>query len=846
MAVFHVRHFGDLSSLDGVTLDSLPPDGISITAALSDDDWVFLIPSAPRVFAPAAAAVASVTASASGVAAVLATAVPPGPVLAGPIALGNAVTFDSSDEAVDGPQARGAYSVTGTGITIGILSDSFDVKGGEATAQQDGYLPAAINILKEGPMTGSDEGQAMAEIIHSIAPGATIDFYTAFDGESDFASGIAALKNAGAQIIVDDVYYLDEPFYQDAGPVTLAAQQAVADGVDYFAAAGNFGENDYEATFNAVDNVTLPGFPSAQTVHEVSSGQTTTPYIEVSIAAGSKVSFTLEWAQPYASSGGGNGAAYGLGVAFYDSNHNLLNVFDTTDPIGSDPVVDDTFDNTSSSGTVYMVFFEDAGTASPGQFKIIFADSGVVVTGPLFGGGSGTIFGHAEATGVNTVGAINVANTPSGSPEYFSSSGPGEILYNTAGALLATPIDPAAPDFLGPDGSDTSIYTPFDGTSAAAPAAAAVAALMLQADPALTTEQVTAILEQTATSDGGTSANIAGAGLINADAAVAAAAAIAACYLRGTRIATLDGERRIEDLRVGDRVVTLAGAARPIRWIGRRGYSRPFAGASVQPVRFAPGSLAPGLPSRALYVSPSHAMFLDGKLIAADCLANGTTIRQVEREHIEYLHIELDTHDVIFAEGAPSETFQDTGNRGMFENARECAGFERSAGTFAPRIEALSYAEVTNAADVHVRTGGVDFRPIQIDGHVYRFVIPARPSMRIIELRSGAAVPARLCLGHDSRRLGVAVHDITFRLGRSSVQVRPGDAAMLGGFHEPEPGLCWTDGQAHIRVPESLGLGPAWFGAAAELEITLRATTLPLYPAPGPSRPAEGRIKVCA
>jgi hypothetical protein len=125
-------------------------------------------------------------------------------------------------------------------------------------------------------------------------------------------------------------------------------------------------------------------------------------------------------------------------------------------------------------------------------------------------------------------------------------------------------------------------------------------------------------------------------------------------------------------------------------------------------------------------------------------------------------------------------------------------------------------------------------------------VLPACPSTQIIELRSGAAVPARLGVGLDSRRLGVAVHDITFRLGEASVRVRPGDSAMLGGFHQPEPGLCWTDGQAHVRVPEGLGLGRAHSGDRADLEITLRATTLPLYPVSRPLSAAAGRFQRCA
>ncbi|MCW3476725.1 S8/S53 family peptidase [Limobrevibacterium gyesilva] len=112
---------------------------------------------------------------------------------------------DVADRAMLADVARSQFGVTGAGVRIGILSDSFDVRGGYATDVASGALPAGVTILQEGPATGSDEGRAMAQLIHQIAPDAQIDFYTAFRGELDFANGIIALANAGCQIIVDDV-----------------------------------------------------------------------------------------------------------------------------------------------------------------------------------------------------------------------------------------------------------------------------------------------------------------------------------------------------------------------------------------------------------------------------------------------------------------------------------------------------------------------------------------------------------------------------------------------------------------------------------------------------------------
>lgn len=148
----------------------------------------------------------------------------------------------------------------------------------------------------------------------------------------------------------------------------------------------------------------------------------------------------------------------------------------------------------------------------------------------------------------------------------------------------------------------------------------------------------------------------------------------APCFAAGTRIMTARGEVAVEALRAGDLVVTLGLRGpwlRPVRWVGRRAvdcarHPRPE---SVLPVLILPGALGPGVPHRALRVSPDHALYLDGRLVPAGSLVDGEAIVQpAGTRRVVYHHVELDTHDVILAEGAAAESWLDCGNRAQFDN----------------------------------------------------------------------------------------------------------------------------------------------------------------------------------
>ena len=168
-----------------------------------------------------------------------------------------------------------------------------------------------------------------------------------------------------------------------------------------------------------------------------------------------------------------------------------------------------------------------------------------------------------------------------------------------------------------------------------------------------------------------------------------------ACYCEGTLILTERGDVPVEQLAIGDGVVTISGEGRSIRWIGWRGYGGRFLAGrrDMLPVCFKAGSLGLGIPRRDLWVSPRHAMYLDGYLIPAEHLVNGRSVVQADQVvTLVYYHVELDSHDVLLAEGAPAESFLDDGSRGMFHNAFEYGRLYPGTRPeppryFAPRLE---------------------------------------------------------------------------------------------------------------------------------------------------------------
>jgi hypothetical protein len=503
---------------------------------------------------------------------------------------------------------RTANALDGTGVTVGVISDSYDCytqyadngvpAGGNAGYANNGFnttatgdaasgdLPSSVNVLEEATCMNygapinlpfGDEGRAMMQIIHDVAPGAGFAFYTAETSEADFANGIVKLAasvasgGAGAKVIVDDVGYPDEPFFQD-GAVAQAVNAVVAQGVAYFSSAGNNGTLAYDN--NAPSFATTgTGQNAGEFLLNFNQGSgavsTVLPVSIPPLIPGEFVAIVAEWDQPYVTGAPNSGGAKNqidlcIEGAIGNDIINKLNPDNTLgaatcsggNALGHDPVqimyVYNRADaaGNSSAETLNIVVGLVSGTA-PGRIKIVVEDDGRGSTiAPQFATNSGTLQGHPGAAGAAAVGAAFFANTPScgfvPTLELFSSAGGDPILFDATGARLATPEFRQKPDFVGPDGgNDTflgfkladggptdastvteclnnSAFPNFFGTSAAAPHVAGIAVLLLQAAPSLTPMQLYGLLQQSAvpigTAPTATSHNFAaGYGFVQAD-----------------------------------------------------------------------------------------------------------------------------------------------------------------------------------------------------------------------------------------------------------------------------------------------------------------------------------------
>ncbi len=430
-----------------------------------------------------------------------------------------------ADSALDADLVRNALptSFDGTGIKIGVLSDSYNNLGGANDDILSGDLPAeGVTVIQDLSSGGSDEGRAMLQLIHDIAPGADLLFATAFTGQQGFADNIYALAEAGADIIVDDVGYLTAPFFQD-GIVSQAVDDVVNNyGVAYFSSAGNSADIAYESTEINFTSDSEEVFSSQFYDFDHTTGVDTRQTI--TIPQNGQVRISLQWDDPFYTT---DGVDTDLDIFLLNPTDNSVVAGSADDNIVSQTPSEFFLFKNDTTQTEFEVVITLADGVAPGRIKYIPFDLGYNPANIYqeHRTDSSTIFGHAAATNAFAVGAVRYNNL--NNPEPFTSAGPTTILFEADGTPKAEPEIRQKPDITSIDGTDTTFFGSGDfdstgfpnffGTSAAAPHAAGVAALIKQANPDFTPEQIYERLESTAT-DISTLGfdNLTGVGLINA------------------------------------------------------------------------------------------------------------------------------------------------------------------------------------------------------------------------------------------------------------------------------------------------------------------------------------------
>jgi Subtilase family len=497
---------------------------------------------------------------------------------------GGAVVSEG-DAQLNAASARANFGVDGSGVTVGILSDSFDQDPGASTdAAGDvltGDLPgpgnpcgytSPVNVLEnyassEAGPAPADEGRAMAQIVHDLAPGSPLAFATAFNGEQDFAANIKRLAapvssgGAGAQVIADDATYFEEPFFQD-GPVAQAVSEVTSGGVSYFSAAGNDNLIDSSghdiASWEAPEFREAGGCPPALAVAakaehcmDFKPGAGVDSTFGMTVSKGATLTVDLQWAEPW------GGVKTDLDAFLLDSEGKPLKIKEGSEEflVGADsdniksqrPVEVLQWENdTGASAKVQMAINhcfgecnEEAGATAMPRLKFALLENGQGVTETEYPESSGgdtvgpTVFGHAGAASAIAVGAVPYDSNVE--PEPYSSRGPvthyfGPVLGSAPAAAIPAQFI-SKPDLVATDCGATTFFAHqeagiwrFCGTSAATPHAAAVAALIRQANPGASATQVRAALTDTARPLGAFGPQAIGAGLVDADAAVAALA----------------------------------------------------------------------------------------------------------------------------------------------------------------------------------------------------------------------------------------------------------------------------------------------------------------------------------
>ena len=483
------------------------------------------------------------------------------------------------DAQLKADQARGYWHLDGSGVSVGVLSDTYDKDVSASThAVNDvasGDLPGPgnpcgrttpVQVLDDTSSSGSDEGRGMLQLVHDLAPGASLKFATAFNGDYQMGDNIRARRAQGANVIADDIFYYRDPFFQQ-GPISVAIDDVTALGAHYFTLGGN---HNTIVGGHDVSSWERPAYRStpcpAGVVSWAASLSSPFAYLDCNnfspagvdagrgftLANGGTVTLDLQWAQPWF------GVTSDIDLLLVDHNTGAVVAVDgTTNTSSGTPFEFIRYSNSSGvSRNLDMVIARYSGAPLP-RLKVAMMQPTTGVSNveyPVSSGGSivgSTIYGHSGDSNAITVAAVPYND--SSHPENFSSRGPmvtyfGPVVGSTPSAALGSPITLTKPDVAATDGGRTTFFGQlvagiprFYGTSAATPHAAAVAALILQRDTQLTQSQLKARMRARATPMPLAPANSVGTGLVNAmsSLAIAPSSPLSVSAVAGNRAAVV-------------------------------------------------------------------------------------------------------------------------------------------------------------------------------------------------------------------------------------------------------------------------------------------------------------------
>jgi hypothetical protein len=472
------------------------------------------------------------------------------------------------DLAMGSSYSRGGFKLTGEGYKIGVLSDSYNNKGGANTDIENRDLPgnlagplAIINpnpvtVLKDYPyLTGSDEGRSMLQILYDVAPKSSLYFRTGFLTAGDFAIGIQELADQGCHAIVDDISFITEPFFTD-GVIAQAVKSVVAQGKHYVTAAGNYASKSYESTFVPATGTPLPfGIPGV--AHNFGTGIYQSAIVKAQPGKPGIYTIGLQWEDAFSSLGAVGTQTdvdlYAINQAGEIIGFNRINL--SADPMEIMSFVVNPKPTTEVVTEIKLMVVVD-GTPPPGlYFKFIVFRGDFTFLNASAGANAGTIVGQANVPEAHTIGAVRYT-TPT-LIEPFTSRG-GVRYYGSSSQK---------PDYVAPDGVNTSVdmgslvdpegdgIRNFFGTSASAPHVAGGIALLLEAqkkfvtDNTLTPIQIKDLIRNNVQVIPGTVLER-GAGLVRIDNAIAS-------FANPTPV--IEGVQNFVTTGTGTQVVTIIG-----------------------------------------------------------------------------------------------------------------------------------------------------------------------------------------------------------------------------------------------------------------------------------------------